>query len=168
MSVNWSATTTPLNWTTAKSDHLDPSPWHSGPERSGCLVTDNMRSVELSQDLPTTLWSASQKRFGAVRATPQRPLPSLLGPERPRHTGVRDELFAMARSSCSDRAENTVRGCLKRGHLNYLTACTVCEVIKCPNFHCKKWVGWMSTVAEVQELEGRASPKQSWLVYQLR
>ena len=48
MSVNWSATTTPLNWTTAKSDHLDPSPWHSGPERSGCLVTDNMRSVELS------------------------------------------------------------------------------------------------------------------------
>ena len=87
-------------------------------------------------------------RFDVVRATSQRPLPSLLGPERPVHAErTHGEFFDNARKSYSGYRRNTAEGYQKLGHLNYLTACTGCEVIKCPNFHCKKWVGWKLAVA---------------------
>ena len=87
-------------------------------------------------------------RLSTVRAVLQRLLSSLLGPERPGHVEyTHGEFFHNAGKSYSGYRGNTVQGHQKLGHLNYLTACTCCEVIKCPNFHCKKWVGWKLAVA---------------------
>ena len=87
-------------------------------------------------------------RFDVVRATSQRPLSSLLGPERPGHAEhTHSEFFHNAGKSYSGYRGNIAKGHQKSGHLNYLTACTGFEVIKCPNFHCKKWVGWKLAVA---------------------
>ena len=66
--------------------------------------------------------------LGVVRATPQRPLPSFLGPER---LGF---LIAHFKYILMQRARVAINLAAKThafsGHPNYLTDCTVCEVIK--------------------------------------
>ena len=92
-------------------------------------------------------------RLGVDRATPQCPLPSLSGPERPGHAEIsKGELCDFAQSPHVGLCRIVLFSRPERGHLNYLTGCTVCEVIKCPNFHfCVFPFMWKSTVYSVKE-----------------
>ena len=66
--------------------------------------------------------------LAVVRATPQRPLSSLLGPERLGILIVQFKYILMRRARAAINLAAKTHAF--SGHPNYLTDCTVCEVIK--------------------------------------